>query len=187
MNILFIFIDPSPKPMHWSIAGLIIGAIVPALLLYGNKNFGVSSTLRHICTLALPNDKGFFDYDLKPHWWSIIFIIGIGIGGFFSHIIQPGVTLELGPKTQEALNNYNLENTGGLYPSTLYNFENMKGLVLLVLGGILIGFGTRYANGCTSGHSIFGIANFQLSSLIATISFFVGGLAMTHFILPIIL
>jgi uncharacterized membrane protein YedE/YeeE len=187
MKIIF-FISQTGEPMHWVIAGLIIGLVVPALLLVGNKNFGVSSTLRHLCVIALPSKKkGFFNYDIKPHYWSLIFIIGITIGGFIAHLYNPDSTLAVGEKTTSYLLENSVENTGGLYPSDLFNIKNIKGLILLIIGGFFVGFGTRYANGCTSGHSIFGIANFQLSSLIATAAFFAGGLAMTYFILPLIL
>ena len=183
-----IFISNNGTPMHWAIAGLIIGLVVPALLLVGNKNFGVSSSLRHMCAIALPSKKkGFFNYDIKPHYWSLIFISGIALGGLIAHFYNPDSTLTIGKKTTTFLMENNIENTGGLYPIGLYNLQNIKGLILLIFGGFLVGFGTRYANGCTSGHSIFGIANFQLSSVIATIAFFAGGLAMTYFILPIIL
>ncbi len=184
---LFVIFLGTDVPMHWSIAGLIIGLIVPTLLLVGNKAFGVSSTLRHICNVVLSGDKGFFNYDLKPHYWSLLFIIGIALGGFLAHLHHPNVVIETGEKTKTFLAHNNITNNGGLYPSDLYNTENPKGIILLVIGGLLIGFGTRYANGCTSGHSIFGMANLQLSSLIATISFFAGGLLMTYLIIPAIL
>ena len=187
MKLLF-FISNTGEPMHWAFAGLIIGLIVPALLLVGNKNFGVSSTLQHMCAMALPSEKkGFFNYDLKPHYWSLIFITGIALGGLTAHFYNPDSILSVGERTNTFLLENNIENTGGLYPSDLYNLQNIKGLILLIIGGFIVGFGTRYANGCTSGHSIFGIANFQVSSIIATIAFFAGGLTMTYFILPFIL
>ncbi len=185
---LIIFISNTGEPMHWAAAGLFIGLVVPALLLVGNKKFGVSSTLRHLCAIAIfSKKKGFFNYDIKVHYWSLIFIAGIAIGGFIAHLYNPDSTLSVGKKTTTFLVNSNIENKGGLYPSDLYNLQNNKGLLLLDIGGFFVGFGTRYANGCTSGHSIFGIANFQLSSVIATLAFFAGGLTMTYFILPIIL
>ncbi|MFT4533738.1 MAG: putative membrane protein YedE/YeeE [Saprospiraceae bacterium] len=187
MKLMF-FISNTGEPMHWAIAGLIIGLVVPALLLIGNKNFGVSSTLRHLCTIVLPSKrKGFFSYDLKPHYWSLIFIIGIALGGLIAHFYNPDPTLSVGEKTSTFLLQNNVKNTAGLYPGDLFSLQNTKGLILLIVGGFLVGFGTRYANGCTSGHSIFGIANLQISSIIATIAFFAGGLTMTYFILPIIL
>lgn len=182
-----ILLSSNSEPMHWSIAGLIIGLIVPALLYIGNKNFGISSSLKHMCKIVFPNDKGFFNYDIKPHVWTLFFISGIAIGGLIAHFSTPNLKLELGERTITQLTKYNIENTGELYPVELYKLGNTGGMALLIIGGLLVGFGTRYANGCTSGHSIFGIAQLQLSSLIATIAFFVGGLIMTHLILPIIL
>jgi len=179
-------VTPTP-PLHWAIAGIVIGLIVPILLLVGGKAFGVSSTLRHICSVSIPTKNKYFSYDLKPHKWSLLFVAGILIGGLTSHLIHPDVGVALGEKTNQHLLSLGIENEGGLYPSSLFNWANVLGISLLVIGGIFVGFGTRYANGCTSGHSITGIANLQLSSLIATIAFFAGGLAMTHFILPLIL
>ena len=168
---------------HWSISGFIIGIIVPALLLVGNKSFGISSSLKHICSIALPLKTSFFNYDLKPHYWSFYFMGGVVLGGAISYILGNPPALELGPKTMTFLNNNNLALPVSLYPKDLYNFHNIHGILLIVIGGFLIGFGTRWAQGCTSGHSIFGIANFQKASFIATIAFFIGGLTMTHFIL----
>ena len=76
-----------------------------------------------------------------------------------------------------------------LVPTEMYNLEaitSLKGLILLIIGGLLVGFGTRYAGGCTSGHAITGLSSLQKPSLIAVIGFFIGGLIMTNFILPII-
>jgi uncharacterized membrane protein YedE/YeeE len=53
---------------------------------------------------------------------------------------------------------------------------------LLLVGGVLIGFGTRYAGGCTSGH-VSGLSNLQIPSLKAVIGFF-GGLIMSYFYSP---
>lgn len=172
---------------HWSISGIIIGLTVPALLFIGNKSFGVSSSLRHICSLVLPINSPFFDYDLKPHLWSIFLIGGIIIGGLLTNMLGNPTNLELGPKTTAFLESYNLESPSALYPTDLFNYQNSKGIILILVGGFLIGFGTRWANGCTSGHSIFGIANLQKASIIATVSFFIGGLSMTHFIIQYIL
>ena len=185
---ILLFISTNNEPMHWAIAGLIIGLVVPSLLIVGNKSFGVSSSLRHICTIVLPEKKkGFFNYDLKPHYWSLIFVSGIAIGGFVGHIINPDIILGVGERTTTFLSENSIDKSEGLYPTDLFSLANIKGLILLIVGGFLVGFGSRYANGCTSGHAIFGIANFQFASIIATLAFFAGGLTMTHFILPIIL
>jgi len=183
-----LMISLSTPPLHWAIAGMAIGLVVPALLLIGGKSFGVSSTLRHMCSVSIPttNNK-YFKYDLKPHMWSLLLVLGVIIGGLISHLLHPDVVVAVGDKTNLHLQGLGVLNEGGLYPTSLFNWKNGLGIGLLVIGGILVGFGTRYANGCTSGHSITGIANLQLSSLIATIAFFIGGLTMTHFLLPLIL
>lgn len=183
MSLYSLFLTSNNGLWHWSISGIIIGLIVPALLIIGNKPFGISSSLRHICSIAIPTNLSFFKYDLKPHYWSLFFTGGIIIGGAISHILGSPKTLDLGPKTLLFLNDNNLGIPTSLYPTEIFNFQNSKGIILMVIGGFLVGFGTRWAKGCTSGHSIFGMANLHKSSIIATISFFVGGLLMTHFII----
>ncbi len=174
-------------PWHWSISGLIIGLIVPALLIIGNKSFGVSSSLKHICALTIPKKSSFFNYNLKPHYWSFYLVGGVILGGALSLLLGETTFLELGEKTTSFLESNNLSKPTALYPIDLYSFQNPKGIILILLGGFLVGFGTRWANGCTSGHSILGIANLKLASLYATISFFIGGLIMTHFLIHYIL
>lgn len=171
-------------PWHWSISGIIIGLIVPALLLIGNKPFGISSSLKHICSWAVPSKSSFFNYDLKPHLWSFYLIAGVILGGSISHIVGKTPIITVGEKTTSFLNKHDLSQPSALYPTDLFNFHNPKGISLILIGGFIIGFGTRWANGCTSGHSIFGIANLRFVSLIATIAFFIGGLSMTHFLFP---
>lgn len=184
---LFSLLLNSNEPWHWSISGIIIGLVVPALLVVGNKSFGISSSLKHLCSIVIPSKSSFFNYNLNQYYWSFIFIVGMILGGAISHFTSSANPLVLGAKTNDFLKNLNLNPPTGLYPADFYNFQNTQGILLFILGGFLIGFGTRWANGCTSGHSIFGIANLKLSSLIATICFFIGGLLMTHFILPTLL
>ena len=175
-------------PWHWLISGISIGVVVIALLLIGNKSFGVSSSLRHLCTIGNFSKSGFFKYDLKPHVWSLYFVGGITLGGLLLQLFGSEATLQVGSKTLTYLENKNLSAPGNeLYPTELFNWSNYAGLSLIVIGGFLIGFGTRWARGCTSGHSILGISNFQIASLIATIGFFIGGLLTTHFLLNYIL
>lgn len=148
---------------QWYIVGPLIGLFVPLLLIAGNKLLGISSSFFHICSIAL-NTRKFseFGYKADSNRWKFYFVIGIMIGAFIAE---------------------NFLSTGNIsyLPESYYSFS---GFVLLLAGGFLVGFGTRYANGCTSGHSIAGISTFQLSGLIATISFFIGGLIYTYFILP---
>ena len=78
----------------------------------------------------------------------------------------------------------------GLMPSQIFSFDqltNTATLISVILGGFLVGFGTRYAGGCTSGHAIMGLSMLNLGSLVAVVGFFVGGLAVSWLVLPFIL
>jgi len=98
--------------------------------------------------------------------------------------------MALSPATISDLETLGFSNIGeALLPPELFATENLgslKNLGLLIIAGFLVGFGTRYAGGCTSGHAITGLSNLQIPSLIAVIGFFIGGLLMTHFILPLL-
>lgn len=179
------------KPWPWYVSGPLIGLMVPLLLILGNKPFGISSSLKHICAALSPREVKFFDYDWKSEKWNLVFAIGVIIGGFLAgYLFQNPEPIAL---TTNALNDFHksgINDTTGLVPSEIFNFQSLftlKGFIIMIIGGFCVGFGTRYSNGCTSGHSIMGLSNLQLSSLIATISFFVGGLIMTWIILPFIL
>ena len=144
--------------LNWLIYGALIGLFVPVTLLIGNKQFGISSSLQNICSVILPKTKSVFKgYDFKLNDWKTYFVVGVVMGGFF------------------ASNVFNKFPTDFL-PEEYYS---IAGILTLFIGGVFVGFGTRYANGCTSGHSITGLSMLKLSSLIATISFFVGGLFYT--------
>ena len=98
--------------------------------------------------------------------------------------------MEISAKTLDYLASKGIFDKGDLVPADLFTWENLltvKGFLLMVVGGFLVGFGTRYAGGCTSGHSIMGIANLQWPSLVATICFMIGGFIMANLILPHIL
>ena len=167
-----------------------IGLFVPLLLIFGNKNFGISSSLRHICAMCVPMDIKYFKYDWKSEKWSLFYVIGIMIGGFLaSQYLMSSEKVNISVKTIEDLKALGVTDFRSYLPTDIFSWNevlSLKGLVFMVIGGLLVGFGTRYANGCTSGHSISGLSNLQFSSLVATISFFVGGLIMTHFILPFV-
>lgn len=146
------------KSWNWYIAGPLIGLFVPLLLIVGNKSFGISSSFMHVCSMILPGDKKkTLNYDIKKHAWKFYFVIGILIGGFVS------VYFLSDPPTH-------------FLPSQYYHWP---GFIKLFIGGVLIGFGTRYGDGCTSGHAITGLSLLKLSSLKATIAFFAGGLIYT--------
>ncbi|NIJ55773.1 YeeE/YedE family protein [Dyadobacter arcticus] len=184
-------IDLIRQPWPWYIAGPLIGLTVPALLLLGNKSFGISSSLRHICAAVIPANISFFKYDWKKESWNLFFVAGITLGGFVANffLANPNAIV-VSPSTQSALASLGVTDFSGLMPSEIFNATNifsLKGLIFFVFGGFLIGFGTRYAGGCTSGHAIMGLSNLQWASLVATISFMLGGLVCTHFLLPFLL
>lgn len=178
------------EPWPWFVAGPLIGLFVPLLLLFGNKNFGISSSLRHICAMCVPMQIKYFKYDWKSEKWSLFYIAGIVAGSFLcSQFLMESEKVNISQKTVEDLTALGVTDFSAFLPGDIFSWSavlSLRGLVFMVLGGFLVGFGTRYANGCTSGHSISGLSNLQFSSLVATISFFVGGLIMTHFGLPLI-
>ena len=178
-------------PWPWYTAGLIIGLIVPALLILGNKHFGISSNLRHICAACFPADIKFFKYDWKKEIWNFYFVGGIMLGGFIAAFyLNSGDLIQVNPKLVEELATYNITDFSQIVPVQLFNFESLftlKGFIMMVVGGFLVGFGTRWAGGCTSGHAIMGLSNLQWPSLVATICFMAGGFFMANIILPWIL
>ncbi len=178
------------QPWHWSVAGVLVGLTVPALLLLGNKEFGISSTLSHICAMCVPAKIPFFQYNWRTGVWNLFFVAGICLGGLIASLfLQNPQDMQVAEQTKSILADYGITDYSQLLPVQLFNWENLltgKGLVFFVIGGFLIGFGTRYAGGCTSGHSIMGLSNLQIPSLIATISFMVGGFISTNILLPLI-
>ena len=179
------------KPWPWYVAGPIIGFTVPVLLLMGNKPLGISSTLRQICAACYPANIPFLQYDWKKDAWNLYFVAGILIGGLVGgKLFANPDPVALSSPAVAKLHSQGLTDFSGLLPQELFSWNNLltaQGFVLMVVGGFLIGFGTRYARGCTSGHGIFGLSSLQWTSLLATASFFIGGILCTHFILPIIL
>jgi uncharacterized protein len=178
------------QPWPWYISGPLIGLTIPLLLILGNKTLGISSSFRHMCAACIPGDIEFLKYDWRKEIWSLVFVAGILFGGFIAyHIIgHPGV-ISISADTAEHLENLGIEDQSGFLPSEVFSWEGLftiKGLILIVVGGFLVGFGTRYAGGCTSGHAIMGLSNLQWPSLVAVMGFFAGGLIMTHLILPLI-
>ncbi|HEY0678828.1 MAG TPA: YeeE/YedE thiosulfate transporter family protein [Chitinophagaceae bacterium] len=185
--ILNIFTSPWP----WYVAGPLIGLTVPLLLLIGNKTFGISSSLRHVCAACLPANIPFFKYDWKKEVWNLFFVAGIFLGAILvtAFFANPN-PVQINPKLVAELSSYGINDYNHLVPNDLFNWQNLltvKGLILMVAGGFLVGFGTRYAGGCTSGHAIMGLSTLQWPSLVATISFMVGGFIMANLILPSIL
>jgi hypothetical protein len=167
-------------------------ALVMFLLLMVGKNFGMSSNLRTLCTICGAGKKSdFFRFDWKAQRWNLIVVLGAIIGGFIgSHFMTNDAAVAINPDTVATLNELGFSSAGKAYlPTELFDMSalsNLKTLGLLIIGGILVGFGTRYAGGCTSGHAISGLSNLQMPSLIAVVGFFIGGLVMIHLIFPLI-
>lgn len=181
------FIEWIKQPWPWWVAGPLIGLTVPILLIIGNKSFGISSSLRHICAICVPANIPFFTYNWKREMWNIVFVIGILIGGFVATaFLANPETIVIAESTQQDLAKLGITDYSKLMPAEIFNWDNLfsaKGLLFFVIGGFLVGFGTRYAGGCTSGHSIMGISSLQWPSLVATIFFMMGGFLMTQFLL----
>ena len=179
------------KPWPWYVAGPVIGLTVPALLLLGNKRLGISSTLRQICAACVPSNIPLFNYDWKKQVWNLYFIVGILIGGFIGgYVFANPEPVAVGPETRTLFQSWGLTDLSGLMPAELFAWSTLltsKGFFLMIVGGFLVGFGTRWAGGCTSGHGILGLSALQWPSLVATASFFIGGILFSHFVLPYIL
>lgn len=179
------------QPWPWYVAGTLIGLTVPILLLIGNKSFGISSSLRHICAACLPAKIPYFHYDWKKELWNLFFVLGVLLGGVAAtQLLSNPNAVQISQNTVQALGELNVIVDGNLMPASIFSFENLftlKGLFFFVIGGFLVGFGTRYAGGCTSGHSIMGLSTLQWPSLVATCCFMAGGFIMVHLIFPWIL
>jgi uncharacterized protein len=177
---------------HWSISGFLIG-IVLLLLTYFGKNFGMSTNLRNLCSMTgIGKHFSFFDNDWKSQRWNLVVVFGAMTGGFTAvHFLSDPSNVTLSSKIVLQLNELGIDQPNGkLLPDFMFGpsvFSSFKMMSILVFGGFLIGFGSRYAGGCTSGHAISGLSNLQRPSLKAVIGFFIGGLVMSHFILPLLL
>ncbi|NIG57437.1 YeeE/YedE family protein [Chitinophaga sp. Cy-1792] len=179
------------QPWPWYVAGPLIGLTVPVLLLLGNKSFGISSSLRHVCAACMPAKIPFFSYDWKKEKWNLFFALGILLGGFIAMtFLRESTAVTVHPNLVKELAGYGIHDYSSLVPPDLFSWPSLlsvRGLIMMVGGGFLVGFGTRYAGGCTSGHSIMGLSSLQWPSLVATCCFMAGGFIMANLILPTIL
>lgn len=179
------------QPWPWYVSGPLIGLMVPLLLFLGNKPFGISSSLRHVCAACFPANIPFFKYDWKQEMWNLFLVAGILIGAFVTwHWLFDYSSIRLNYRLLKELNSYGISDYKQVVPREVVNWHGLftlKGFVFIVAGGFWVGFGTRYAGGCTSGHAISGISNLQWASLVATVSFMTGGILTANFILPLIL
>jgi uncharacterized protein len=178
------------QPWHWFVSGALIAFIMFAMIFFG-KVFGFSSNFRTICAACGAGKKiNYFNYDWKSQMWNLAFLVGSVIGGYIAHqFLSNDEPVKIAESTIRDLSTLGFSAPTGIQPMELFSIEalmTLKGFLILSIGGLLIGFGTRYAAGCTSGHAISGLSNLQIPSLIAVIGFFIGGLIMTFIIFPII-
>lgn len=180
------------EPWPWYVTGPLIGLFVPAMLVLGSS-FGISGNLETVCRLlGAGSVSDYFKFDLNSRIPSLLFVTGAVLGGFISAnwLSNPYYSVDLSDAAVLSISELGVSDFNNLLPAQIFNWEflfSIQGLVILCLGGFLIGFGTRYAGGCTSGHSISGLSSLNLTSLIATMGFFIGGLVSTHFLMPLIL
>jgi len=179
------------EPWPWYVSGPLI-AVTLFLLIFMGKRFGMSSNLLTLCTLCGVDAKAdLFDFNWKSQRWNLIVVLGAIMGGFLgANFLSNDLSVAINPDTVKTLKELGFESAGTAYlPTELYSWEavgGVKALIILLIGGILIGFGARYAGGCTSGHAISGLSNLQIPSLIAVFGFFLGGLIMVHLLFPLI-
>lgn len=182
-------LDWISQPWPWYVAGPLIALVMFSLLFFG-KSFGLSANLRTMCSiLGAGKSCDFFDFDWKTQSWNLVFAAGLVLGGLISYLYlgyEPAANIS--ETTITDLKAFGIENPGeNVVPLEIFNWENLlslQGIIFMVVGGFLVGFGTRYAGGCTSGHAISGLSDLQPASLLAVVGFFIGGLVMTYFILP---
>jgi uncharacterized protein len=145
-------------PLVWYIAGPLIGLFVPLFLWLTGREFGISSSYRHLCAALLPKAAvpriPYLNYNwAKEGGWQLTLVLGLIAGG--------------------AISTYWLGGAG--VPLQIPGASDWPGWLILFSGGVLVGFGTRWADGCTSGHTINGIAHLNISSIIASCCFVLGG------------
>ena len=178
-------------PWPWYVSGPLLGLLVPILLVLGNKNFCISSTLRHICAAVLPLKAGYFRYDWREEAWNLVLALGVVAGAVLSVVALGGDRApEVTPAALELFESWGVAAPTAMQPAEIYSFPgalSLRALVSLILGGFLVGFGTRYANGCTSGHAIMGLSILNPGSLVATLGFFAGGVIVSNLVLPLVM
>jgi uncharacterized membrane protein YedE/YeeE len=179
------------EPWPWYVVGPLVGLTPAALLLLGNRVFGVSSNLRHACAVLAPSGFDYFRYDWRRERWNLAFVLGIFAGGFLAGVVfRNPEPVAIAAATRSALSELGVREFTGLVPADVFSWHSLlsaRGLLLLVGGGFLVGFGTAYCGGCTSGHGLSGIADLQVASLIALLAFFAGGILGTFVLMPLVM
>jgi len=185
-------IDFFSQTLAWYFAGPLIAAVL-LLLYYLGEGFGISSNLRTMCAIGgAGHASEFFRFNWKSDLWNLVLLAGVIIGASLSYFYFGAAdTNAISVNTLSELGTLGLAPKQGqsLVPEVLFGSKatsSFSGIFVLLIGGLLVGFGARYAGGCTSGHAITGLSNLQLPSLIAVVGFFIGGLVMTHLLLPLL-
>ncbi len=180
------------QPWPWYVAGPLLAMVMLMLIYFGNT-FGVSSNFKTMCSIGGAGKRlPFFNFDWKSQIWNLVFLLGTALGGVLASIyFMPETAIGISERTKTELSSYGIVNPGDdILPTQIFNLESLftiQGFIMIIGGGFLVGFGTRYAGGCTSGHAITGLSNLQLPSLIAVIGFFIGGLIVTNLFMPYLL
>lgn len=180
------------QPWPWYVAGPLLAMVMLMLIYFGNT-FGVSSNFKTMCSIGGAGKRlPFFNFDWKSQIWNLVFLLGAALGGVLASIyFMPETAIGISERTKTELSSYGIVNPGDdILPTQIFNLESLftiQGFIMIIGGGFLVGFGTRYAGGCTSGHAITGLSNLQLPSLIAVIGFFIGGLIVTNLFMPYLL
>jgi uncharacterized protein len=187
MNSILVWLS---QPWPWYVAGPIIGLMVPLHLILLNRTFGISSSFRHVCAAIIPNNLDFLKYDWKSETWNLIFAVGI-LGGAFiaARYLSTDAPIDLSQAAIARMADFGITDLSGQHPKQIFEWSllgDWRTLLLVVGGGFLVGFGTRYAGGCTSGHAIMGLSHLQLPSFVAVLGFFTGGLMMSWVFLPLL-
>jgi uncharacterized membrane protein YedE/YeeE len=181
------------QPWPWYVAGPLIGLVVPFVFWYGGKKWGMSSSIRHLCAATFPAGLEYFKYDWKRFGgWHLAMAAGVIVGGALAAFVlsTPGGTVAISAATRTDLRALGITDFSGLLPREIFSWEGLAtpaGLIIVGIGSFLVGFGARYAGGCTSGHAISGLSTLKRSSLAAVLGFFAGGLVSAHFLLPLFL
>lgn len=181
--------DLFTSPWPWYIGGPLIGLMVPLLLILVNRHFGISSSLDELCGYGGRNFQ-WRQYLRGGQSWGLLFVAGVLVGSGLLHWLdgEPH-NVDISEGTIAALKEIGISDFSGMLPAEWFSWEHLSsvhGIVMMVVGGLMVGFGTRYAGGCASGHSIMGLSLLNLGSLVATLGFFAGGLLMIHLIYPLI-
>ena len=174
------------SPWPWYVSGPLIGLMVPLFILIGSRSFGISQNLEHLCAITQPRSirVKFFKYDWRVSKWSLVFMLGVAIGGYLAgNLFANPDAIQLSEASLAMFASWGLSSPTGFNPPEIFSLT-IPNSILLILGGILIGFGTRYASGCTSGHAVTGLATFQIKSLYAVLGIFSGGIFSAYLIVP---